>query len=150
MDDKAMDLFNTISKIVGAKNSLVTLVDAEGFTPFLRLIQTFAKNGKDVLTNTFSTLRDAKLAHKQREWDEKHNTQTTTAPVSLQAAKTVAGSSLFRQKVAALPATTGVFGKAPRKAVKSSMFGGGGLFGATPALDANDPTDIRPVSLTTE
>jgi len=122
LEKGAIELYKGISEKIKNKNSLESFVDAEGFTPFLRLIQTFANGAKGVLNNFFEEVKKDKLEAKQREWDKTHKTVTTDG------------------------AATSLRGGARTKQTARKTFGHS--LAAQPAETNDDPFDTRPVNLT--
>ncbi len=129
LEKNAIELYKGISEKLKNKNSLESFVDAEGFTPFLRLIQTFANGAKDTLNVYLEEAKSAKLEEKQREWDKTH--KTTTANGTAAAATSLRGGARTFQTA--------------RKTV-------GRLRPSQAAVAAeennDDPFDTRPVNLT--
>jgi len=134
LQKNAIELYKTISAKIKNKNSIESFVDAEGFTPFLRLVQTFANGAQEVLDSLFEEVKKEKLEAKQKEWDQTHKTstgETDQAAVSLRG-----GARTFQT------ARKSVGGKAPRR-----------FLGSMPAMASqpettDDPFDTRPVNLT--
>lgn len=126
LEKGAIELYKTISEKIKNKNSIESFVDAQGFTPFLRLIQTFANGAQGILDSYFEQVKKEKLEAKQKEWDQTH--KTSTAGETDQAAVSLRGGARTKQT--------------------ARRIFGGAQFGA-PQPEANDdPFDTRPVNLT--
>ena len=75
-------MFKKVAGIVGAKNNLASLVDKTGFTPFLKVVQTFADSAEDILNSYVEDLKEAKLTEKQTKKDEDDKDQLSGQPAN--------------------------------------------------------------------